>query len=329
MLDSVACNAENAIQSHCHGLKLFKVIKKFWICYSGSSRIYFWKGTAFLYCSVSDHLSQDFQDGLAFLLLLLWDHCPYMSLPSLMYRPGTIYLLFHPITLSPWIFLSLYADLHKIWQIVSSMLNYSIASLISQSWPKKIIFYHFLQALFGIISTGLHRIIGPAQILEKASMQGSSVKRSNPTDSLLSTEKRARIWGQPRETTVGALCLPGSLAAAWAGRFQIPGVFLCGIWDHVLCNDNTPLLRKWKAWGQWSDHCIWVGQSQKVGVGQVIFWEHKILELLKTALNLWICASQTHPERLTHMANLITPIGLSPGTSMLWDVMHLPNSYLN
>lgn len=70
------------------------------------------------------------------------------------------------------------------------------------------------------------------------------------TDSLLSTEKRVRIWDQPRGTTVGALCLSGSLAAAWAGRFQTPGGFLGTIWDSVLCNDNAALLRKWKAWGQ-------------------------------------------------------------------------------
>lgn len=72
-----------------------------------------------------------------------------------------------------------------------------------------------------------------------------------------------------------------------------------------------------------------MGQSQKVGVGKIIFWEHRILELLETALNLWICASHTHLERLTCMTDFITSAGLSQGIPMLWDVMHLPNSRLN
>lgn len=70
-------------------------------------------------------------------------------MPSLMYRLGTICFV------SPWIFLFLYADHHKIWQTVSSTLNYSIALLISQSWPKS----DFSPCSSGtaMISTGLHR----------------------------------------------------------------------------------------------------------------------------------------------------------------------------
>lgn len=136
-----------------------------------------------------------------------------MSLPSLMYRLGTIYFLFHLITLSPQNFLSLYADLHKIWQIVSSTLDYSIASPI-RAGPK-VIFYHFLQALFAMISTGTEAL-DLLRFWRKHPCRGPQWKGTIPsiTGSLPSTVKRVRIWGQPRGTTVGGLCLQGSLAAA-------------------------------------------------------------------------------------------------------------------
>ena len=58
---------ENAIQSHSH-LNLFKNSE--FATLSPAECISEW-GMAFLFCAVSEHLSQDFQDGLAFLLLLL------------------------------------------------------------------------------------------------------------------------------------------------------------------------------------------------------------------------------------------------------------------
>lgn len=57
---------ENAIQSHSH-LKLFKNSECATL--SPAECISEW-GMAFLYCSVSEHLSQDFQDGLAFFTLI-------------------------------------------------------------------------------------------------------------------------------------------------------------------------------------------------------------------------------------------------------------------
>ena len=65
---------ENAIQSHSHGLKLFKsYLKLFKNSESATLNAaeFISECMAFLYCSVSEHLSQDFQDGLAFLFLLL------------------------------------------------------------------------------------------------------------------------------------------------------------------------------------------------------------------------------------------------------------------
>lgn len=253
-----------------------------------------------------------------------------MSLPSLMYRLETIYFLFHLITFT----LVLSFPVRRSPQNLTNCLIYvklqhSIPdqSGLAPKWIFTIFFRHCLPCSQRVCT----EVLDLLRFWIKHPCRGPQWKGAVPSiaDSLLSTEKRVRIWGQPRGTTVGALCLPGSLAAAWVGRFQVPGGFLGSSWDHVLCNDNMPLLRKEKAWGQWSHHCIWVGQSQKVGLGRVIFWEHRILELLETAPDLWICASQTHRERLTHMASLITPVGLSSRTSMLWDVMHLPKSYFN
>lgn len=67
-----------------------------------------------------------------------------------------------------------------------------------------------------MISTGLQKGTGPAQILQKASMHGASVKSSNSIYYKLINKHKEKsknlrsVW-----SIVGsALCLPGSLAAA-------------------------------------------------------------------------------------------------------------------
>lgn len=49
-----------------------------------------------------------------------------------------------------------------------------------------------------MISTGLHKDTGPAQILQKASMQGASVKSDNSIYYKLITKNKERIWDLSR-----------------------------------------------------------------------------------------------------------------------------------
>lgn len=164
-----------------------KVILKFWICYLESTRIDFQVDMAFLYCSMSKHLSHNFQDGLVFLMLLLLRplSLDVTAFPDVQTWDNILFVWSDSLSYS----FSICRSQKKIWKSIAFQLAQHHWSVRNDP---RVIFLPFSSDSLPWSPLACTKTPGPAQILQKASMHGASTKSSNSIYHKLITKHRKK-----------------------------------------------------------------------------------------------------------------------------------------